>query len=168
MVRHVPTPPGWVPEAGLIFPPPGVIPRFIWWVAGGIMAADLLTSLIVDAAMAHPGPWPEIAGATVCALGGIAFMAYFIRRELRARRLHPEDFPPAVRPAPALPAGGMRLVAVMLVGCLCAAALAAGAIAGSGHPRLAGAVAVGIVVLAIPGFGVAAWWSLRPRGRPRR
>jgi hypothetical protein len=159
-----------VPPFGLIFPRPiaGMppVPSAFWWISGLSMGVGVTVALALDATLAHPGPWPSTAVVTITGLGGVAAWVYMARIAQRWRREHPEEFPVLERAAPALPAG-MRLVAGTLAGILIAAALAAGVLVGTSHPRLAGAVAIGILVLAIPGFAAAAWWSIRSERSPR-
>jgi hypothetical protein len=168
MIRNVRTPPGWVPAFGFIFPPPGSFPRGTLWRSAVGAGLGIAAGAALVALLSLSGSWPTIAMTACGAIGMLWGFAHLIREDLRARAERPQDFPVFERPAPALSHRGMRLIAVALVACLIAAAIAAGALAFDGHPRLAAGVGIGILVLAIPGFAVAAWWSVRSEGSRNR
>jgi hypothetical protein len=169
-IRHVPTPPGWVPALGLIFPTSSLFPwgsmwRSMWRIATGVLAG-VATTLVLETAGPRPGSGPLIAGMAVCLLGYVCAFASMVVEDRRMRVEHPERFPSFERPPPALPPEGMRLVMAALAGCLVAAGAAAGALLAADHARLAAAVGVGVLILAIPSVGVASWWSIRCAGAP--
>src|SRR5947209_55287 len=124
------------------------------------MGTGIAVALVLDAALAHPGPWPSTAAAVLPGLGSVAALVYLYRVQRRRPPswLAASQRLPAVRPVPALSARGMRLVAEALALCLIIAAAAAGTLFAFGHPRLAVAIGIAILVLAIPVLAASAWW----------